>query len=184
MGLLNHLQKAFLISLIIGSSVLLCHAQNVPVKTGSKMDRIEAQDALDFHNKVRKDVSAPALEWSVELATYAQEWAEYLSAKNNCQMAHRKSLGKNSKNTGENIFWGSASSFSAKDASESWYSEIQDYVYRAVSVANYHKTGHYTQMVWKNTKQVGIGVSICKDGGIIIVANYFPPGNYIGEKPY
>jgi pathogenesis-related protein 1 len=39
-------------------------------------------------------------------------------------------------------------------------------------------------MVWKETTHVGMGIAICKNGGMIIVANYNPAGNYIGEKPY
>jgi hypothetical protein len=39
-------------------------------------------------------------------------------------------------------------------------------------------------MVWKNTKEVGVGIGYCKNGGIIIVASYFPAGNYIGQYPY
>jgi hypothetical protein len=39
-------------------------------------------------------------------------------------------------------------------------------------------------MVWKSTKQVGIAVSKCDDGAIIIVANYNPTGNFMGETPY
>ena len=159
-------------------------AQEVPALTGSRIGRAEAQSALDFHNKVRKEVAAPPIIWSTELAAYAQEWANFLAANNNCQMAHRKSLGKDIKSAGENIFWGSASKFTALNASEAWYSEIKDYKYRPVSAQNYSKTGHYTQMIWKNTREAGIGVAICKDGATIIVANYFPPGNYIGEKPY
>jgi hypothetical protein len=39
-------------------------------------------------------------------------------------------------------------------------------------------------MVWKNTTHVGVGIGVCKSGEILIVANYNPPGNYMGEKPY
>ncbi len=173
-----------IIMIVLLSTILLCKAQIVPENTGSKIKRTEAQDALDFHNKSRNDVGASALVWSADLAGYAQEWADYLAANNNCKMAHRKSLGKETRSAGENIFWGSVSKFTPYDASESWYSEITEYKYTTVTAQNYYKTGHYTQMVWKKTKEVGIGVAICKDGAIIIVANYFPPGNYLGEKPY
>jgi len=39
-------------------------------------------------------------------------------------------------------------------------------------------------MFWRNTKKVGWGVAKCKNGSYIIVANYDPPGNYMGEKAY
>ena len=36
-------------------------------------------------------------------------------------------------------------------------------------------------MVWKNSRKVGIGTAVAKDGKMIVVANYKPPGNIIGE---
>ena len=43
--------------------------------------------------------------------------------------------------------------------------------------------GHYTQVVWKNTKLVGCGIASCGNSEIW-VCNYSPPGNYVGERPY
>ncbi len=174
---------------IVGLAILLAvviidvHAQNVQGNTGSKVTKEEGQAALDFHNKVRSDVGAPALIWSPELAKYAQEWADHL-AKQGCKMQHRPREGQWVQKYGENIFWGKGMDYSALDASKSWYSEIEDYTYEKVNDSNWNKTGHYTQMVWKNTTQVGIAVAKCSDGAIIIVANYNPPGNYMGETPY
>ncbi len=158
-------------------------AQTIEGNTGSKITKSEAQTALDFHNKVRSDVGAPALIWSPELAKYAQEWADHLASKG-CKMQHRPHDGKWAQKYGENIFWGKGMDYSALDASKSWYSEIEDYTYGKVNNSNWNKTGHYTQMVWKNTTQVGIALAKCSDGAIIIVANYDPAGNYMGEAPY
>lgn len=158
-------------------------AQTVPSITGSKVTQMEAQTALDFHNKVRADVGTSPLQWSAELAKYAQAWADHL-AEEGCDMQHRPYDGEWAQKYGENIFWGSASNFTVLNASESWYDEIKDYKHGVLNESNWYNTGHYTQMVWKNTTHVGIGISRCKDGGIIIVANYNPPGNYMGESAY
>ena len=85
---------------------------------------------------------------------------------------------------GENIFWGKGRDYSALDASKGWYSEIEHYTHGVLNSSNWSKTGHYTQMVWKSTTQVGIAVAKCSNGAIIIVANYNPGGNYMGESPY
>jgi len=157
--------------------------QTVPNETGSKVNQKVAQEALDFHNKVRKDVGTPPLEWSVELAKYAQAWADNL-AKNKCAFEHRPYSGEWKQIHGENIFWGSASSYNAIDASKSWYSEIKDYKHGPLTENNWSVAGHYTQMVWRTTAKVGIGQAVCKNGEILIVANYDPAGNYMGEKAY
>ena len=40
------------------------------------------------------------------------------------------------------------------------------------------KVGHFTQLVWDNTKYVGVGTALnVKTGRICIVARYSPPGN-------
>ena len=36
-------------------------------------------------------------------------------------------------------------------------------------------------MIWKNSKEVGIGKARDQNGKVIVVANYSPPGNYIGQ---
>ena len=157
--------------------------QTVPTVTGSQVKQPAAQEALDFHNKVRKDVGTPALQWSAELARYAQAWADNL-ANTGCEMKHRPHSGEWKQIHGENIFWGMGAAYSAFDASESWYSEIKDYKHGPLNDGNWSVAGHYTQMVWRKTTQVGIATVTCKDGSILIVANYDPAGNYMGEKAY
>lgn len=41
-------------------------------------------------------------------------------------------------------------------------------------------TGHFTQVVWKESKELGVACTKAKNGNIYVVANYYPPGNYIG----
>ena len=156
------------------------YAQEVPETTGSSVTKADAQQALDLHNKVRADVGTPPLEWSAELSSFAQAWANHLAA-TNCSFEHRPDQGEWSTSYGENIFMGNGVVYTAKDASDSWYSEIKDYT---PGNADFSNTGHYTQMVWRTTTKVGMGVSTCSDGSYIIVANYDPAGNMAGENPY
>lgn len=39
--------------------------------------------------------------------------------------------------------------------------------------------GHFTQVVWKGTREMGIGKAK-KDDRVVVVANYRPAGNCIG----
>ena len=41
--------------------------------------------------------------------------------------------------------------------------------------------GHFTQVVWKNSKNLGIAKARSSSGKIIVVANYEPAGNFIGQ---
>lgn len=177
----NRITKALSVFVVIIAPII-SQGQTVPQKTGSEVTQQDAQKALDFHNDIRKKVGSPQLKWSNDLAKFAQAWANELAS--SCQMRHRPSSGQWKQKYGENIFWGSADYFTVVDACESWYSEIEYFKPGKLSEKVWAKAGHYTQMVWKETTHVGMGISICKDGGVIVVANYNPAGNYIGERPY
>lgn len=45
-------------------------------------------------------------------------------------------------------------------------------------------TGHFTQVVWKDSIQLGIGIAFSIDGKTAwVVAEYSPPGNVDGQYP-
>lgn len=150
--------------------------------TGSSLSMQEKKDALEFHNKVRQDAGVAPLTWSPDLSKYAQEWADHL-ANSNCQFKHRDASSQNGKSYGENIGIG-YSGYNALQATKNWYSEIKDFKNVVLDNTNWSVAGHYTQMVWSKTTQVGIGAAKCANGANIIVANYNPPGNYMGQKAY
>jgi uncharacterized protein YkwD len=188
--------RKVIFSVLLFSASTFCFGQtNEPEKkittnikvTGSLFTPLEAEEALQYHNKVRAEVGAPPLVWSKDLAVHAQVWADYL-ANNQCQFRHRTSGDTAYVHYGENLY----SVFSvglkrktAIDASMSWAREKKDYTYAPVAKYEEKVVGHYTQMVWKNTKELGMGIGICPEGYVtVIVANYNPPGNYIGQFPY
>lgn len=137
----------------------------------------EITQILGYHNKVRSDVNVGPLRWSDHLANFAGNWADTL-AKKGCTLEHRQKS-----RYGENLFLGTASHYSVVDAAKAWESEKRLYGGGKLTESNWYDSGHYTQMVWRNTEDMGCAKSLC-DGNMIVVCNYDPPGNYLGEKPY
>ena len=39
------------------------------------------------------------------------------------------------------------------------------------------KSGHFTQLIWKDSKEVGFGLAKSKKGNLFVVAQYYPAGN-------
>jgi len=149
--------------------------------TGSKLTSEEVQNLIALHTKIRAEVKTQPLTWSKELAAYAQKWADHLAA-TKCDLAHRPSSGEWKQIYGENLFTGSAKFFTVADAVKLWENEKKNYKGQAIGSGSAN-TGHYTQVVWKSTKQVGCGKAVCKDN-LIVVCNYDPPGNVAGQLPY
>lgn len=139
------------------------------------LDAVVIQELLDKHNSYRSDVGVEAILWSEDLAISAQNWADELAE--NCDFKH--SGGE----FGENIWAGTAGAFDPIDVVTSWGSEITDYDYETNTCAEGKVCGHYTQIVWENSTQVGCGTVTC-DGLDIWVCQYDPPGNFVGQKPY
>lgn len=160
-------------------------AQSKITTTGSLIRVADAQKILDHHNLARKEVKVPPLVWNPQLAQYAQQWANTLAEKRNCKIRHRSETDREGIYYGENLFWGSDTNYYKPiNASLSWYDEKKQYHYTPIDMNEVAPIGHYTQMIWKSTISMGAGMAVCKDGSMIIVANYDPPGNYIGKLPY
>ena len=51
-----------------------------------------------------------------------------------------------------------------------------------MKINNVFLPGHFTQIVWKGSKEFGIGRSRTKDGKWLVVANFYPAGNFNGEN--
>ncbi len=138
----------------------------------------EFAGTLAAHNEWRQQVKVSALTWSTDLATLAQDWADTLKGRD-CAFEHRPN-----NTAGENIYWASGFTPTPKQVIDSWGKEIADYDYATNTCATGKMCGHYTQLVWRDSSEVGCGKAQCDDGSILWVCNYNPPGNFIGQKPY
>jgi len=163
--------------------VLCCYFVALAVTLGAQWRHISnsapeptalAREMLAAHNEIRAQVDVPPLRWSDRLAARAQDWACRLLQEG--QFYHRPHPA-----FGENLFEISGGRALPADVVGDWASEASDYSYRSNTCRGV--CGHYTQLIWSDTREVGCAVARVP-GREVWVCNYNPPGNWIGERPY
>lgn len=128
---------------------------------------------LKAHNDLRILHNVPSLKWSPALSKEAQAWAEKLSRNGELRHASKEER----KFKGENICRMS-NHYDVTDAVKIWYSESNSYKYNSPGFS--FETGHFTQIVWRDTTEVGVGTCKSRDGRLTyIVARYNPAGNVL-----
>ncbi|ADO68458.1 uncharacterized protein STAUR_0654 [Stigmatella aurantiaca DW4/3-1] len=147
-----------------------------------------ARDMLTEHNRVRAlanptpSPALPVLTWSEAAASTAQTWA------NGCRFAHNPNRG----NLGENIAAATPGGLNTLGVVRNWAAEASDFDYARNTCNPGKACGHYTQIVWRNTTQVGCALKECTENSPFSgftrwnfwVCNYSPPGNFVGQRPY
>jgi uncharacterized protein YkwD len=148
-----------------------------------------ASQYVDAINAVRAQVSKPDnytgtwaplpnVVWSDTVAASAQAWANNLATTQNCNLVHE------SQNTyGENLAMGT--NLSPKQAVDMWAGEKSKYTWSATyTMADFNAgSGHYTQLVWRKSTQVGCGSATCSRN-VVISCRFSPPGNFMGQAAY
>ncbi|NXH11125.1 CRIS2 protein, partial [Bucco capensis] len=133
---------------------------------------------VDRHNALRRGVKPTAsnmlkMVWSSEAAKNAQTWA------NKCTISHSPAdMRRTNVQCGENLFMASAP-FPWSDAIQSWYKEEKDFKYGTGAKTPGAVIGHFTQLVWHNSHQIGCGVAYCPESKFkyFYVCQYCPTGN-------
>lgn len=154
----------------------------------SKLSAADIDAFVAFHNQARAEVASPSVRWSPKLASYAQAWADHLAATG--KLEHRPLEGERALPYGECFAAGSSSEFSALDGAKGWYAEKKMYEPGTPIPTDitFSKAGHYTQMIWSTTREIGAGRAVITQGEMqgwtVIVCNYDPPGNAEGATPY
>jgi uncharacterized protein YkwD len=151
--------KIVIVTVLIITSFL--YLKNAHSATSAEIDQW-----LQAHNEYRSLHGVPPVTWSETVAASAQRWAD------TCPSGHSGS--------GENITWANYVVESPKVV-KGWYDEERLYDYNNPGFSK--DTGHFTQVVWKSTAQIGCGYKIGCGGEWpnVWVCQYNPAGNVIGQ---
>ena len=138
---------------------------------------------LTEHNRERAALGLVPLAWDDTLAQAAQGWADHLAATGRFEHApeDRKTP------EGENLWAGTRGSYAPESMVDAWIRE-KKYFRPGVfpdnsTTGRVEDVGHYTQLIWRATSQVGCAhaASQAED---ILVCRYSEAGNYRGERPF
>ena len=154
------------------------------------------KDVIRLHNENRKNEFEDSdLSYSLELEKAAQKYADELAL--NGKFEHDRT--NHVFGYGENLFADTLEeNITIEKAMEHWYTaekEVYDYDTGICNdkelkdaAGNVIVCGHYTQVVWQKSKEVGCAVAKYTTGkfenGFVYVCKYKEAGNVVGEKAY
>uniref|UniRef100_A0A5K3EMP2 SCP domain-containing protein n=1 Tax=Mesocestoides corti TaxID=53468 RepID=A0A5K3EMP2_MESCO len=133
-------------------------------------------EGLKAHNYLRSLHGCPPLTFALDLAVSAQVYAEKLAGLGTIRHSGYSDVGEN---LALSLGPSQSTDFSGVMVTLLWYNEISDYEFTGVDQIS---CGHFSQVVWKETKSIGMGLARTEDGQVIVaVAHYRPPGNVSGQ---
>ena len=117
------------------------------------------------------------MSWNASVATYAQNYADQRIG--DCSLIHSRGP------YGENLAGQTGGVFTGTKAVNFWVAENVYYDYETNSCVGGNECRHYTQVVWRNSNQIGCARVHCPNNdGWFIICSYYRRGNIIGQSPY
>ncbi len=142
-----------------------------------------ARRLLAAQNKERAGLGIAPLVWSDALAAQARKWARVLAERNELQ--HADSADRPGQ--GENLWTGTANAYTPEEMIDSFLEERiffkRGAFPRVSTTGDWHDVGHYTQIIWQNTREVGCAIERNAQEDFL-VCRYAKPGNVVGELVY
>ena len=136
------------------------------------LEKIRSEILTD-HNYHRKRHQVDILSRNSEIENVAQAYSEHLSSIEKLIHSDNK--------YGENLYYCYASNgicVTGTKASQSWYNEVWQYDFNNPKFTS--GTGHFTQLVWKGSKEIGCGAACNSNNKCYVTCNYYPAGNVMG----
>ena len=138
---------------------------------------------LAVHNRERIAMGVPPLRWNANLAASAQRWADHLAATGSFEHAVQSP----NDSEGENLWAGTKGYYPLEAQVDAWIREKRYFkpgpFPRNSITGNVEDVGHYTQLVWRDTQEVGCAQATGAREDVL-VCRYSNPGNYVGENVF
>jgi len=144
---------------------------------------------LAAHNTERARLGIAPLVWSDKLARQSKQWADQLTTMDGLEHSDSADYeGEDgSGEEGENLWRGTRGYYSPEQMVGLWIDERKIFVNgpfpKNATNGRWRDVGHYTQLIWRSTTQVGCAVAH-SDADEILVCRYLEGGNVLGENPY
>ncbi len=180
---------------LVGIALAACGGDDPPPPpVDAPAEPLDLAGITQLHNDVRAMVATtdplPALVWNPQLAATAAAWV----AACRDQLAPMGLIDHNQGRSmdhpyyvGENVFGASGppTASTPRDAVMAWSTEGASYDY-ATNTCSASTCGHYTQIVWRATTELGCAVGDCASLTFrrTLVCNYGPGGNVGNVRPY
>ncbi|RZM01051.1 MAG: serine protease [Sphingomonas sp.] len=134
------------------------------------------------HDAARAAVGEPPLAWDADLGASAQAHADEMARSGEFRHAVQP---RGVAPEGENLWAGMRGAFRYEDMVTLWTAERDDFVNEPTPgfsrSGDWHKVGHYTQIVWRQTTR--FGCAMASDATTdYVVCRYSPAGNVIGRR--
>jgi glioma pathogenesis-related protein 2 len=176
------LQMIRLVFIGLISAIFLATFHNALVSGESTPDLATLRRSiLTEHNAYRSRHHSPMLTASSSLDKSAQDWANHLAIEKIFEHSDNLQVGENIYVSYDQRFSTSAKTL-AKDVVKLWYGEVVNYNYTKPGFSD--NTGHFTQVIWKNSLKLGCGAArgtVFLQGkevrAFYTVCQYSPAGN-------
>ena len=137
-----------------------------------------ARDVLAAHNQERSRYGYPALNWNPALESTATAYAQQLASSGQRTHASRVGRGDERENINQGmIHW------TTSQMLHNWFEEKARFTpgtFPNVCAGDWSKCGHYTQIIWPTTTDIGCGTAT-GEGFKWLVCRYAPGGNKDGK---
>lgn len=154
-------------------------AASAVAATSSQQALSIGERILLSHNLIREKHRLAPLRWNAELEDQARDWAMRLSREDRLFHADKDTR----RGRGENLWRGSKDHYKPEDMIAAFEAEgafFRPGVFPEIShTGNWQDVGHYTQIVWPETIEVGCAVARSERDDYL-VCRYYPAGNIAG----